>query len=104
MYACYISCLEKDTTPNKEKIGDFTKEHKIHLNLVMNEILRNQFFRKPDFAVAKYDCLLDVCDNLVKQNRKRQEDNFRKMPYGTDNSLKDEVNTDVVLYGCPFVF
>ena len=76
------------------KERETAKKHDLHLNHVITEILRHQFFRKPDFPITRYDCLLNVCDNLIKDSRKRQEDDFRKTPYENAYRMNDKVDTN----------
>ena len=79
---------------SKMKERETAKKHDIYLNHVVTEILRHQFFRKSDFPITKYDCLLDVCDNLIKDSRKRQEKEFLKTPYENAYRMKDKVDID----------
>ena len=85
----YHSDLDEPLNHDIEKESDQEKE--IHITHVITEILRNQFFRKIDFPVTKYDCLLDVCDNLIKESRRRQENRFKRMAYQEIGAVKDKV-------------
>ena len=78
--------------PVNENIEDESvQEKEIHITHIITEILRHQFFRKIDFPVTKYDCLLDVCDNLIKESRRRQENRFKRTAYQIIDQAKDKV-------------
>ena len=85
----YHSDLDEPLNHDIEEESDQEKE--IHITHVITEILRNQFFRKIDFPVTKYDCLLDVCDNLIKESRRRQENRFKRTAYQEIGVVKNKV-------------
>ena len=76
---------------NQNIEDESVQEKEIHISHVITEILRNQFFRKIDFPVTKYDCLLDVCDNLIKESRRRQENRFKRTAYQEIGIVKNKV-------------
>ena len=90
LFIClYHSDLDEPLNLDIEEESDQEKE--IHITHVITEILRNQFFRKIDFPVTKYDCLLDVCDNLIKESRRRQENRFKRTAYQEIGVVKNKV-------------
>ena len=88
IYFCF-SEIDKPLNQNIE--DESVQEKEIHITHVITEILRHQFFRKIDFPVTKYDCLLDVCDNLIKESRRQQENRFKRTAYQIIDQVQDKV-------------